>query len=385
MFEQKTIEVMLLMMLYAAGATMALIACLYLLLRRGNAFSRRITTPRRLRLWTAAFFGILALGHVWYMPTVVLTDSDAITLWMLIGGLLDCMLTVPLAIVVLLCMLQDRRRPLWPIWVAMSPLIILMAVSVVNRSYALLPWLRGYLLLLGIGFTVYMVREVRRYGRWLRDNYADLEHKEVWQSFVVLAVIVLMLAFYACGATGVVYEYVVQVCGILLICYLLWRVETLSSLTPDPEPHPLTHSPRGEWEAYGGERSIYSQGQDTDDEQVEKITALLQQHCIDTQLYLQRDLTVSQLAQALGSNRYYLSQYFTRKATTYNTYINSLRINHFERLYNEAVSSGRPVSAKQLAARSGYRSYSTFSLAFKQQIGMSVTAWISKLEGTQTE
>ena len=370
------------MMLYAAGATMALIACLYLLLRRGNAFSRRITTPRRLRLWTAAFFGILALGHVWYMPTVVLTDSDAITLWMLIGGLLDCMLTVPLAIVVLLCMLQDRRRPLWPIWVAMSPLIILMAVSVVNRSYALLPWLRGYLLLLGIGFTVYMVREVRRYGRWLRDNYADLEHKEVWQSFVVLAVIVLMLAFYACGATGVVYEYVVQVCGILLICYLLWRVETLSSLTPDPEPNPLS---KGRVGSLRGEGSIYSQGQDTDDEQVEKITALLQQHCIDTQLYLQRDLTVSQLAQALGSNRYYLSQYFTRKATTYNTYINSLRINHFERLYNEAVSSGRPVSAKQLAARSGYRSYSTFSLAFKQQIGMSVTAWISKLEGTQTE
>ena len=214
---------------------MALIACLYLLLRRGNAFSRRIMTPKRLRLWTAAFFGILALGHVWYMPAAVLTDSDAITLTLLIGGLLDCMLTVPLAIVVMLCMLQDRRRPLWPIWVAMSPLIILMAVSVVNRSYAMLPWLRGYLLLLGIGFIVYMVREVRRYGRWLRDNYADLEHKEVWQSFVVLAVIVFMFAIYACGATGVVYEYVVQVCGILLICYLLWRVETLSSLTSRPE------------------------------------------------------------------------------------------------------------------------------------------------------
>ena len=31
-----------------------------------------------------------------------------------------------------------------------------------------------------------MVRALRQYGRWLRDNYADLEHKEVWQSFVVL-------------------------------------------------------------------------------------------------------------------------------------------------------------------------------------------------------
>ena len=33
-----------------------------------------------------------------------------------------------------------------------------------------------YLLLMGIGLLIYMVREVRRYGRWLRDNYVDLEH-----------------------------------------------------------------------------------------------------------------------------------------------------------------------------------------------------------------
>ena len=362
MFEPITIEVMLLMMLYAAGATMALIACLYLLLRRGNAFSRRIMTPKRLRLWTAAFFGILALGHVWYMPAAVLTDSDAITLWMLIGGLLDCMLTVPLAIVVLLCMLQDRRRPLWPIWVAMSPLIILMAVSVVNRSYAMLPWLRGYLLLLGIGFTVYMVREVRRYGRWLRDNYADLEHKEVWQSFVVLAVIVLMFAIYACGATGVVYEYVVQVCGILLICYLLWRVETLSSLAA---------------------ASAASPAEGLSEVAIEEIGLLLKQRCEDTKLYLKHDLTAIQLAKALGTNRYYLSQYFSHNDTTYNTYINSLRIDYFLALYREESPSGQPVSAKQLAARSGYRSYSTFSLAFKQRMGQSVTAWIPQQSSSQ--
>ena len=29
-----------------------------------------------------------------------------------------------------------------------------------------------------------MVCAIRTYGHWLRDNYADLEHKEVWQSFV---------------------------------------------------------------------------------------------------------------------------------------------------------------------------------------------------------
>ena len=112
------------------------------------------------------------------------------------------------------------------------------------------------------------------------------------------------------------------------------------------------------------------------------IDCLLRQHCEAKQLYLQRDLTVSQLAQALGINRFYLSQYFSRKKTTYNTYINELRINHFIGLYREAVSAGRPVSAKLLAGRSGYRSYSTFSLAFKQYTGFSVTNWMYKESGS---
>lgn len=52
-----------LFMLYAVGATTAAVACLYLVFRRGNAFSPRVKTPKRLRQWTAAFFGILALGQ----------------------------------------------------------------------------------------------------------------------------------------------------------------------------------------------------------------------------------------------------------------------------------------------------------------------------------
>ena len=53
------------------------------------------------------------------------------------------------------------------------------------------------------------------------------------------------------------------------------------------------------------------------------------------------------------------------------------RIEHFKRLYREAMASGQSVSAKQLAVLSGYRSYSTFSLAFKQRVGLSVTEWMN--------
>jgi len=67
---------------------------------------------------------------------------------------------------------------------------------------------------------------------------------------------------------------------------------------------------------------------------------------------------------------------------TYNAYINDLRINHFIDLYREAVAAQQPIVAQQLASDSGYRSYSTFSLAFKQRMGQSVTAWMRETAAT---
>ena len=95
------------------------------------------------------------------------------------------------------------------------------------------------------------------------------------------------------------------------------------------------------------------------------------------------DLTLVQLSAAVGVNRTYLSRYFSSQGMNYNTYINGLRINHFVSLYQKAVASQQSFTAQQLAQECGYRSYSTFSLAFKQRTGQSVTAWIRDLESEE--
>jgi hypothetical protein len=51
----------------------------------------------------------------------------------LIGCLLDNITVFPLSIVVLLAMLQDRKRPLWPIAMMMAPLILTIAYSFFPR------------------------------------------------------------------------------------------------------------------------------------------------------------------------------------------------------------------------------------------------------------
>lgn len=360
-------------MLYAGVTAMTIIASLYLLLRQGNAFAPDITPPVRLRRWTAALFAAIAMSHVWYMPIMFLTSKDDIMLSYLIGGLLDSIMVFPIAVSVLLIMLQDRRRPLWPTCLLMAPITVCLALCVADRSMDLFPILYGYALLLCIGLIIYMVHAMRQYRHWLCDNYADLEHKEVWQGFIALAAILVLFCFYAASSEVPAYQYTMQIIEIALIYYLLWRVETLSDLSL-PQSESLSAESEGE--------PVTETAQEEDDEQslaVQNIEPLLQ-HCIDSKLYLQHDLTIAQLAKHLGTNRFYLSQYFSSQGITYNAYINDLRIDHFITLYREAVANHCNYTARQLAAESGYRSYSTFTLAFKQRTGKNVTAWMKDNE-----
>ena len=147
-----------------------------------------------------------------------------------------------------------------------------------------------------------------------------------------------------------------------------------SSLTPAPSPK--------------GEGSEYPQDGDSTAELStplphregqgggSAIGLLLEKHCEDTQLYLNPDLTLTKLSEAVGVNRYYISQYFTNQGSSYYAYIHDLRIRYFVARYRELAAAHKPIVAQQLAQESGYHSYSTFSTAFKQRMHKSVAAWM---------
>ena len=368
----------LFIILYSMVTATAVLASCYLLFRQGNAFAKDVTPPARLRRWAAAFFAAFALNHVWYMPIFFLSSSEDIRLCDLIGGLLDSMTVFPLMIVVLFTMLQDRRRPLWPIAVMVAPLAVGNALCVATLSYDFLPIVYIYALLMSMGLIIYMVHALRQYGRWLRDNYADLEHKEVWQSFVVLAIILLIFVVYALTNENQIFIYVMLVICTVFICYLLWRVETISDLSiliqsdtaiaVDDEADLNVPDERGRGISPGVKLSLS-----------QNIGPLLKQYCEEPQLYLQYDISLSQLATSIGINRSYLSKHFAMQGLTYNAYINGLRIQHFIKLYHESVATHLPIMVQQLALQSGFRSYSTFNAVFKQSMGTTATEWMRNM------
>jgi AraC-like DNA-binding protein len=334
------------------------VAALYLLLRRGNAIAPEVTSPVRLRRWSAAFMLSAAFSHVLW---IIYANHPSPSAYVIVCDL-DILLFFPSIAGTMLSMLQDRDRPVWPMVAALAPVVVFSALSIIRHNDALLVPLSCYVIAVFVLFMLYMCFVVRNYGRWLRDNYADLEHKEVSLSLLVLAVFLLFFLFYSIPTESSIPLYFLQIDNILIVGLLLWRVETLQQLgenTPAPA-EPSQNEPK----------------EATPPPIPTNIGPLLKKMCEDGQLYLQNDLTLSHLAQTIGTNRYYLSQYFAQQGITYNAYINGLRIRHFVRLYHEAVDSHRIFTAQKLAQESGFHSYSTFSATFKQNMGTTVTTWM---------
>ena len=59
MYKQYDQGDILFLVLYGAAAMLSLTACCYLLFRRANAIAPDVTSPVRLRRWTAAFFACM--------------------------------------------------------------------------------------------------------------------------------------------------------------------------------------------------------------------------------------------------------------------------------------------------------------------------------------
>ena len=235
MYDYRGLQDVYFIMLYGMAGFFALLACLYLLLRRGNAFvGEEIKSSRRLRRWTAALLAAMAASHVWWYVIGVYWLADDWLVRTILVIMLDQATLVPLVMGVLLALLQDRRRPLWPWLLAQVPVVVDGVAGIAQRDmfYGFeVPhyWQLGVI----VAFVVYYIFALRQYRRWLLDNYADLDHKEVWQSLVFAMVLFAVYVIYTSNAGELMREYLSQVITIVIIAFLLWRVETLQELIDD--------------------------------------------------------------------------------------------------------------------------------------------------------
>lgn len=119
---------------------------------------------------------------------------------------------------------------------------------------------------------------------------------------------------------------------------------------------------------------------DTDDgtqmSLMEKIQAQMQAR----QLFRSKGLTVSDLAEAVGSNRTYVSACINKLGKkSFSDYVNSWRIRYARLLMEEKP----PLSISEVADRSGFSDRVSFYRSFKKITGMSPSEWMGRNSKTQ--
>ena len=370
---------------FAVMMTILTSMAVYLLVSKRNAFGSEIVTDQRLRRKAGWMILIYVLVYLANIP-LYFWLSDNQQLLEMVSVTLDMMVTYPTVLYFMLELLQDRRRwdnRLW--WLSLLAVMPLTGWLLTHWSW----WigvLYGLYLTELVTFIVWYVRATKAYHRFLADNYADLEHKELVWSWMILSSIFLstinylLTMFQSDMHTIVVCTYAIHLADTIFIALIVWHIDHQQVLEPQTEEWTEEVLKSQEAETVETEAmettNTHEVPASRKDIIIYKTGELLRKHCEEAQLYLQRDLSLKTLAQACHTNRTYLGLYFASQGITYYIYINKLRIDHFQSLYREAMKEeSTTFTLQQLSKDSGFLSYNTFSRAFVSCTGISVSKW----------
>lgn len=362
------------------GITVAvsLVAGLYLLLSRRVVTSGNLRPIQPLRREAGWYALVVAASHILLILSYF-TGRERLTADVTCS-FFDMFISLPFIIHFNANLLQNRRTPWRPALLADIPLVVCATGYFLCFDFK---WAIAYcalFILILSAFSLIYFSRVHGYRQWLHENYPGLEHSETWWCLAMMGVILLFFLFYFVYDGSLTDMYVMRLMVVLLIGSLTFRVDGLQRLDiasghTDGTAAPAVPDVGVAVPEVPAARPVAAPVD---------FTAQLEELADKTKFYLEYDLSLHQLAKTLKTNRTYLGQYFAARGTTYNAYVNGLRIRHFISLYREAAGNSTPLHVKQLAQQSGYRSYYTFRDAFKRVMHCPPTDWLER-EGAPAE
>jgi AraC-like DNA-binding protein len=222
-----------------------------------------------------------------------------------------------------------------------------------------------------LGYSIAILLYLKRYRRSLKSRYSNIERLGMSWISAILSLFILYFAVIS------------PIVGILILTGYGWIVELESSWTPILISiyifflgyNGLRHhqvfitSPINEHDS----RLSYSESQ----------AARLAQVIEKKKPYLSDDLTLDSLSEETRIPSHVLSRIINNKyKKNFFDYINSHRIDHFNKLYLDERNNGRTVL--DMALESGFYSKSTFNLSYKKYMGMTPTQFRSSQTAVST-
>lgn len=211
-------------------------------------------------------------------------------------------------------------------------------------AYSVFLWCYAWTIV-GIGWV-----KARRHIRYVRENFSNIDRIDVaWLKPVFFFAIVsqltwLFASLYGTVATDIVY-YVSALVLWLIVLHYSWNFRPINV---EKEKEPAA--------------DILAQKSDSriDEEELKQVMN-------EGQLYLNKNLTLNDLAHALKTNRTYVSSYLSQvRGQTFYDYINQMRI---ERVSMPLLQEHPEYTLDYVAEKSGFASISTFRRAFIKLTG----------------
>lgn len=304
-----------------------------------------------------------------YLSVADLISCIIIMLFVLVDGmqggashywytLLDWACYIPYAMLFPASILLCQQRPDWKIWAHIFvPLTICLAVLLVwGHTFPIVTTLTHGILLLWLwllyGYSLY---KLRRWDRQMCEEFSDISHKQTqWFRRLTLPFMLLPLAWIP------LYFYPEQE-WIPIAFYL-----TSATLAVAMSSHALAHEEFDFDTAIANDDVTATLSTCTERPAwIGKLNKAMQEQY----LYRQPELTLSKLAEEIGVNRTYLSQYFNQsEAGSFYSYIASYRIEEAKSLLADTDKT-----LSEIAQICGFASLTSFSHTFKKNAGSSPT------------
>ncbi|MBQ0022974.1 MAG: helix-turn-helix transcriptional regulator [Prevotellaceae bacterium] len=379
------IELLIYLLLHGFGIGYMLILGLYLLLTKKSLFDTAVKPNFLLR--RSAGVNVLMWGGTFVTGMVAYFlggkyDYDFLGL----DALIDLFL-IPGIGTFLFCLVQVGKPDMKKVLLSVIVPVVLLLYFVITQSVWAIRISSAYWFVYIVLVVLSFGRKQLQYKKKLKENFSDLHHKELkW----INQLIVFFLLYASLYAVGHYFKMPLLLNLSYAICliawtYITWHVEHQEKLVDFWEPNERKYSvaSNSSHEDFADKSFVDGKEQNSADHAInqelyDKVEALLEKECIANGLYLQNDLSLPVLAAALGTNRTYLSQYFTSKNTTFYSYINGLRI---DRAVSMIRNKEKGVTMENIYTQCGFNSSNTFRRAFIDKMGCTPALYVAKMLG----
>ena len=360
-----------LLLCLASGFTMCLLVAvgIYLLHRHGTYQFQRAFAVVMLMLSVAFFnnFLVLAFG-----------DEDMVLFINMLLILYDYVVVSGYMIFVVTLVFPGRFSAL-RLSLLVVPYVLAIAMFAITQSPLVYPIVQIYTLVASSVLLVWLLYSIKRYNRMLLDNVGDIEFLNLRWAIVLIVLLYVVQLLWAVESlsnqswftvptadSNLLFDTLWCFITIVYVLFILRKIVQQQVLVDEPAPS----------QTISETDSLLSD--ETTEEYYYKVlnTIDIDNLIRERQYYLDTALTLQKLASHLGTNRQYLSNFINReKQKTFYEYINDFRVEAAKHLL-DGWSNWNEHSMEDLAAMSGFNSYSTFLRQFVKKYGVSPSQYL---------